>query len=460
MAKSKPKKVTKKAKRKGSRQPVQFVRHPDTDLDIDGLRLHKSTGSYYRIASDGKSRVYYKKNGLKGIAYLRRAIYEHECWQNGNTPTDTIEIPVTAPAFDDFGAEIPAVATLEEDGTANLIRYISKDDLAAYFRDQLSNPETRAEFANAVGIPELINLHSLPPVAAPLPLEVIIKEYINGKVFKYQRQYDDAETAWGLFSDSVGVENLEDIDPTHLSKYHKSLRTLPTPRTQENHFKTVNGILNYASALHKTKRQVITDLKHDLKGLVKPEQKSEPQPNPWKVEEYHSMVNLVNEDPLWNAIFVTTLNLGLHGGEMCDLLLSEFDLESNSFRSTRTKTGVARVAYLWSRTVDSIRQWMDTELYQRKAKDRLFFDEYGNYNIRRVNAKIRKLRKDVGLKVVFDGIRDLTRTAAGAENVVAIRWIMGHTMGVDDNYAFREAAETKSVLEKVEQVVFGYKAEN
>ena len=39
-------------KRKGGRQPVAFVEHPDTGDAVNGLRIHKSTGRYYRIADD------------------------------------------------------------------------------------------------------------------------------------------------------------------------------------------------------------------------------------------------------------------------------------------------------------------------------------------------------------------------------------------------------------------------
>ena len=45
-------------KRKGGRQPVAFVEHPDTGEAVNGLRIHKSTGRYYRIGDDRVSRHY------------------------------------------------------------------------------------------------------------------------------------------------------------------------------------------------------------------------------------------------------------------------------------------------------------------------------------------------------------------------------------------------------------------
>ena len=86
-----------KPKRKGRRRPVEFVEHPQTARPIDGLREHKPSGIYYRIAEDGKSRVYFKRQGFQGIDYLRRAIFEHECWRAGKDPDETETLIVTKP---------------------------------------------------------------------------------------------------------------------------------------------------------------------------------------------------------------------------------------------------------------------------------------------------------------------------------------------------------------------------
>jgi integrase len=79
--------------------------------------------------------------------------------------------------------------------------------------------------------------------------------------------------------------------------------------------------------------------------------------------------------------------------------------------------------------------------------------------IRSVTRKIRRLRKKAGLdtSVTFDRIRDLFRRAAGTENFVAIKWAMGHSLGIDDVYGFRDARETEATMAKVESYVFGGK---
>ena len=195
-------------------------------------------------------------------------------------------------------------------------------------------------------------------------------------------------------------------------------------------------------------------------------------PRPMKKDAYLRLLQQCEEegDLMWTAILIVSLNLALHPSEMAALKTSEFDLLELVFGSNRTKTGVSRVATLWRRTVKAIKAYMETNHYKSNKSPLLFTttkpDTLGRINcqlkIARITAKMRRLRKDAGLgdDVVFDGIRDLFRTSAGAENIVAIRWAMGHTMGDDDSYAFRDPKETASIMRKVEKVVFGSATRN
>jgi len=454
-------------KKKGRRNPVQLVKHPDTDREIENFRQHKTSGRYYRIEPDGKARHYYLKNGLKGIAYLRRAIYEHECWLNGREPTDTISIPVAAPAYDDFGTEIPTVATLDENGKHELVRYVSKEDLAVYFRDQLSNPETRSEFANAVGIPELVNLTSLPPIAKPLSLKNVIANYERGKTFKHNRQMADAKRWWKLFVESVGVEYVDDIDTTHLQVFNKAVRNAGSPRTQKNILLSVQSILKYAGDIFRSHRPKITDLKLEIRRICSWQTINQSNPKPMKKADYHALLEQCRKDKdlMWYAILIVSLNLGLHPSEMAELQVAEFDFDELVFTSNRTKTGVSRVGTIWKRTAEAIREYMTTDHFKNNRTSLLFTTDHPDKNgqvnqpfkINRITAKIRRLRKNakLGNDVVFDGIRDLFRTSAGATNAIAIRWAMGHAGGQDDLYPFRDPAETAEMMAKVEQKVFG-----
>ncbi len=78
-------------------------------------------------------------------------------------------------------------------------------------------------------------------------------------------------------------------------------------------------------------------------------------------------------------------------------------------------------------------------------------------NTHKVNRMLRRLTKAAGLPVTgeFDPIRDMTATAMGAENVLAIKWIMGHSTGDLDRYAFRDPKEVRSALEKARKTILG-----
>ncbi len=220
-------------KRTGGRQPVAFVTHPDTGLPVKDLRMHKSSASYYRIADDKISRHRYHKNGRVGLAYLRRAIFEHECWQNGLAPTDSIQVVITDPAHDDFGTELPATATFDADGNPVNVRYMGITDMYAWAREQLSNPTTRNEFADGTGYPELRNLHSLPAVVEPLTLQEMIDRYAKDKKFKRSSQTKDAKTIWAFFMDSVSVDLAEEITPALLQNYKRCVEESKSLRTKE-----------------------------------------------------------------------------------------------------------------------------------------------------------------------------------------------------------------------------------
>lgn len=49
------------------RRSVEWVRHPETEEPVIGLRFHKPSNRYYRIdEKDNRTRVYYQRRGLGG----------------------------------------------------------------------------------------------------------------------------------------------------------------------------------------------------------------------------------------------------------------------------------------------------------------------------------------------------------------------------------------------------------
>jgi len=450
-----------KSKRRGGRRPVSFVTHPDTDRPILGLRFHKSSNRYYRIDGE-KKRVYYARKKLRGIEYQRRAIYEHECWQQGNEPNETVSRQARHPAFDDFGTEISPVATFDDQGRETNVRHISQEDVVAYFREQLGDPAKRARFADAVGYPELLNLHALRSPTEPLLLESVIQNYVVNKSLKHARQYADLKRSWQIFADTVGVRTLEEIDVPNVQAFAQAVAASGKARTQKNNVLHVQTILKYAADVYKDHRERINDLKADIRRLCSPPKiKTKRQPKPMKSPDFLALLDhcTKNEEKKWTALLLVALNFAMHGAEVTEVESSDFDFGEGSFGNKRTKTGVPRVGMIWKRTTKAIQAYRQSDEYQHH-ESLLFTDAKGKpITIYAINRKIRQIRKDenLGNSVVFDGIRDLTRTKAGAESRIAIAWLMGHTLGEDDQYAHRDPHETAKVLAKVERAVFGGK---
>ncbi len=236
------------------------------------------------------------------------------------------------------------------------------------------------------------------------------------------------------FAEAVGVNVIDDIDSTHLQRFNKAVREAGEPRTQKNVILTTQSILKYGADIFRHHRVLIEDLRSEIRRICSWETQKQPSPRPMKKAAYLRLLEQceANEDLMWKAILIVSLNLALHPSEMAALETSEFDLQDLVFQSHRTKTGVTRVAAVWQRTADAIKAYMATPHFKTNQSPLLFTttktDQKGRLNrplkIGKITDKIRRLRKAAGLdgSVVFDGIRDLFRTSAGAENIVAIKW--------------------------------------
>ncbi len=456
-------------KRKGGRQPVAFVTHPDTGVAVSGLRVHKASTRYYRIAEDKKTRHFYPKAGRVGLAYLRRAIYEHECYQNGLAPSDVLGVRVTKPIYDEFGSELPVVGTFDNKGNAVNVIQIGRDSLAEYFREQLSNPLTRKEFAELVGIPELDNIHSLPPVVAPLSLSEIIDSYLADKTFSTIQQPIDAKAVWKLFTGTLAVDNLEDIENAKLQSYKKVIEAKYALRTQKNHYGIVQGILNHAHAVFTVHRDKINTLKLEIKlncqnwsqdKKIKARRKNA---KPMSPETYRKMLAQAKKHSLLaHAIYLSAANFAYHGKEATDLRIVDIDWDKMLLSSYREKDGIQRVAVVWTETARAIKAYMASDEYLSHPEYVFSYTtrekKTEKMNIAHVVLLNRNLRDDASLpdSVKFDGIRSMTSTAMGATSMIAQKWVMGHAVsGELDTYTVRDATETRKALSKAHKVIFG-----
>jgi len=448
-----------KSKKKGNRQPVEFVNHPDTDQPVNGLRLHKSSQTYYRI-EDRKKRYYYKKNGLKGVAYLRRAVFEHECWIEGSDPTTTLEIEVNHPTYDSFGVEISPIGTVAEDGRLISIQYISPEDLAAYVREQLLNPDTRSDFAATVGIPELAYLDRLRPTESSLPLAQIGTDYLDRKQNPLNSRYlRDARIFWEEFTKVVAMEKVAELNAEHFKRYREHVYQngkKHSPSYANNRFGLVTSVLNYALADGRDTSSIqnalmlckmLRRIKRNGGGL---------NPTPISRENFHKMLSIADER--YTAILLLSLNAAYYPIDVCSVTKSSVNLRRKTLVERRTKTGVPRIAVLWNRTCDAIRAYQKNHKHDSEL---LFLGQSGReYSPSQVARLFRKLRKEAGIpeSVQFADIWDGAQTSAiehGAD-LLQTEMLLGHKCkGISDNYLQRKPSMVSDACQAIEHFYFG-----
>lgn len=461
MTKTQPNKSGKK--RKGGRKAVAFVEHPDTGLAVQGLRIHKSTGRYYRIEADKKTRHYYPKQGRTGLAYLRRAIYEHECHLAGSEPTTSVRVRSTEQAYDEYGEPLLPVATFDEQGNAINAFEIGKADIANYVREQLSNPATRKEFAELVGIPELQNLQSLPAVVEPLQLSTIIDRYLADKTFSSNQQYIDARREWKRFATIMAVDCIDEITNEALQRYKQALEQFSL-RTQKNNANTIQSALNHASAVFKAHRATIQGLKTEFRLNVQnwsqdkkiKSRRANPKANKLKPDQFRKLLKAAKQhSKLAYAVYLSAANFCFHPKEAAELRHQEIDLKNKTLDdSYREKTGRPRVAVIWPETATALRDYLQSD-ENEQHKEFVFARNGKPLTTQQLGQLHRTLRNKAKLPdtVIFDAIRSMTCTAMGAENITTQKWVMGHGTGELDAYAVREPKQTKQALEKARKAI-------
>lgn len=158
-----------------------------------------------------------------------------------------------------------------------------------------------------------------------------------------------------------------------------------------------------------------------------------------------------------NALYLAAANVAMHGKEVADIRHDDLDFESMLLSSHREKDSVQRVAVIWTETKAAITAFLKSDA-SHSHSEFLFTDAKGKpMNINHVVKLNRKFREAAKFpeSVKFDGIRSMTSTAMGAENLIAQKWVMSHVTGELDTYTVRDAKETKKALTKARKAILG-----
>jgi integrase len=158
------------------------------------------------------------------------------------------------------------------------------------------------------------------------------------------------------------------------------------------------------------------------------------------------------------AVTLLALNAALYPSEVAAVQKGDLDLDKGTLVMTRRKTGIPRIAVLWSRTVAAIRAYEASK--RANISPYLFLNAAGKpHNAQQIGAIWLRLRARAGVPfhVEFASIRDGAFTVGsqnGATNDQA-KMLAGHKLpGVSDHYLKRNPQMVATACAAIESHYF------
>jgi len=261
------------------------------------------------------------------------------------------------------------------------------------------------------------------------------------------------------FLDVVQVQHVRDIRQHHIKSYRDAILAEFTEYKHsaswiKTRYRAVKAILGFMlEEVEENEKPEYRRVK-DLCRILK-EPQSETDPNPIEPEHYRPLVEAAK--PREKAILLLGLNCLMHSGEATQTLKEDVSLENGTLSARRTKTRKARIAKLWPRTVDAIREYLKL---RNDQSEYLFVTQNGTPMsgevMRQIVVRLRR-RLKLPEHVTFEGLRDAGYTIADEVDSERATWIGGHPKGQKDRYILRQAntPRIRKCCEAIETHFFG-----
>jgi len=438
---------------RGRGRPARYVIGRDRK-PVVGLSREKKSGRFYATHTRSP-RVYFGTDQDLAIMQFRG-------WQGRQTNEAPIKLiskrivphtkrPADVPPWGkwaDFSGDVEYVELTSS-------HTIPPDAFFAKARELLLNDP--AMMAERTGIPELARLHTLPEPEPSLTLQQLGEIYLQKKRSITTHWKRKATLYWREFRSAVGVRTLADLRQEHIQRYHDRLWSeaekkgrSPTYIAQRQ--QTVRMVLRHALKQGRDQVQVRRVL--DLTAIFEAPRKKGTDPHPISRADLHKL--LAASGPKWKAVILLSLNGALYPSEVAAVKTREIDLQAGTMVMTRRKTGVPRIAVLWGRTVEAIREYQKAE---PRGGDHLFVSEVGlPYNANHICRNFRRRREEAGLEdtVQFAHLRDGAYSAAieGGADLTVARLLAGHRAGVSDHYLKRNPRMVEAACRAIERFYF------
>jgi integrase len=249
---------------------------------------------------------------------------------------------------------------------------------------------------------------------------------------------------WSDFLGIIKVRYARDITASMIQDYYDEVMEQfdkgMSPSYVRNRFTKIKAILNWG--LQYTDDKIELRRVHDLCCILKsPADTSDP--TPISIFDFHKLLTAawVRE----KAVLLLGLNCAMHIGEVANTMKSHIDMDSRLLSARRSKNLYPRVAKLWPRTVDAIREYLAAKPHQSEY---LFVSRRGKpLTGEALRQKIATIRNRAGLPktVNFEGLRDAAYGVAETVDAHHAKFIAGHKTGMSDKYVLRQADNPRVV---------------
>lgn len=430
------------------RQPNHYMHE---SRQIHGL-VRRKDGLFTPAGRAGRG-IYFGRDPIEAIRQFRK-------WQAQQS-----EVPAVAVTA--FHQVEPGVHQLNKKATALM------DDLDFWEMVKnliLTKPKYVAE---RTGIEEIGYLQDLRPPTESLGLDRVVKLYNERKREISRAETTHGETTWKQFLRYVRkigpAERFSDITKEQMNQYHEQIHGNDyANKTLSKKYSKLRHMLRYALA--RTEDDHIRRVLDLMQILETNGRTTKNDPKPVSKEDFIKLLKTAKamtferdavNGVLWNAILLTAVNCCYYGRDVRDLQTKHCNLTRGTVVFRRGKTGVARVAVLWARTIKAIRD------YQKESPHGLdyIFANYDNHDgvwrqlhdttiIRQFNKIARKAEMS---HLAFSMVRDGGGTAAATEGATEQQYkiIMGHSCGISDNYIMRNPKMVEGACKLIEKHFFG-----
>lgn len=263
---------------------------------------------------------------------------------------------------------------------------------------------------------------------------------------------ENTERAWKQFCESVNVRYARDITTEFAERYYNSIMADKDAGKSKawvrNRFVAVKTILKYGfdrarSDAEKKEYRAALDACSILKS---PQDK--PNPKPISTEHFHAIYDRCA--PREQLALLLGLNACAHGGEVMALKKNELDLETGALACRRPKNKLPRVAALWTRTIQAIRNHL---IAHPNDSSYLFVARTGvkmsSESLRQRIVSARKKANRNGAQipnhVTFEGLRDAAYSVGEEADPHFVKYVAGHKVGENDKYVLRQAQNKRVV---------------